>query len=218
MTLQADGLAFERGQRKLFSGLSLEVAAGEALRVKGRNGSGKTSLLRVLCGLAQPVEGEVRWKGLSINRHREAFHQDLLYIGHGQGIKDDLSAWENVHFNAVLADQPCSPLQAMAALEAVGLSGKADLPARVLSQGQRRRVLLARLALTPPDKLASRLLVLDEPFVALDSESVRALTALIEHQLAGGATLVYTTHQNHPFAAHAMHELVLGQGESLEAV
>jgi heme exporter protein A len=218
MTLQAKGLAFERGQRRLFSDIAFEVGAGEALLVKGRNGSGKTSLLRVLCGLAQPLEGEVFWRGRPVIQQRETFHQDLLYIGHGQGLKDDLSAWENVHFNAVLADQLCTPAQALAALEEVGLSAKADLPARVLSQGQRRRVLLARLALTPADKVASRLLVLDEPFVALDGESVQALRGLLERQLAGGATLVYTTHQDQLIEARRVHEIEMGSDARIEAV
>ena len=217
MTLQAKGLAFERGQRRLFEGLGFEVRPGEALRVRGRNGSGKTSLLRLLCGLAPPMEGEITWRGRPVSAQREAFHRDLVYIGHGQGLKDDLTAWENVHFNAVLADEPCSQALARAALDEVGLADKADLPARVLSQGQRRRVLLARLALTPPDKLASRLLVLDEPFVALDSESVDALTMLLARQLAAGATLVYTTHQDLAIGAHAAHDILLDQDVLAEA-
>jgi heme exporter protein A len=216
MALQASSLAFERGQRRLFSGIGFALQPGQALRVKGRNGSGKTSLLRVLCGLAEAAEGEVLWHGRPIAHQREAFHQSLLYIGHGQGLKDDLSAWENVYFNAVLADRPCSKAQALAALDEVGLSAKADLPARVLSQGQRRRVLLARLALTSPDKAASRLLVLDEPFVALDAESVQMLAGMLERQLALGAMLVYTTHQDQAIGAHHAQEIVLGLPEPVE--
>jgi heme exporter protein A len=210
MTLQARGLAYARGPRKLFAGLDFEVKQGEALRVAGRNGSGKTSLLRLLCGLAEPLEGDVLWRGLPIRSQRDRFHQDLLYIGHGQGLKDDLSAWENVHISAVLADQPCTPAQARQALVQVGLGERAELPARALSQGQRRRVLLARLALASTEALSTRLLVLDEPFAALDQESVAALSALLSRQLSAGAAMVYTTHQPDAIQAAHTHALHLG--------
>lgn len=209
MTLQASQLAYTRGNHRLFSGLGFELGPGEALRVAGRNGSGKTSLLRVLCGLAEPVEGEVRWRGLPVQRHRDAFHQALTYIGHGQGLKDDLSALENVQVNALLAGRACKRAQALDALDRVGLRSRADLPARVLSQGQRRRVVLARLALPSPVPTEASLLVLDEPFVALDLESVAVLTGLLNEQLAQGAMLVYTTHQAQALSARHSHELVL---------
>ncbi|MGQ0598013.1 cytochrome c biogenesis heme-transporting ATPase CcmA [Aquabacterium sp.] len=211
MTLQASQLAYARGNRKLFEGIDFEVGSGEALRIAGRNGSGKTSLLRLLCGLAQPLKGEVRWHGQSIHRHREGLHQALSYVGHAPGLKDDLSAWENVQFNAVLAGQACTKQQALDALTQLGLQAKAQLPARVLSQGQRRRVLLARLALPHTLSGAPRLLVLDEPFVALDQESVQVLATLLNQQLAQGATLVYTTHQPQRLQAAQHHELTLGE-------
>ncbi|TAK90326.1 MAG: cytochrome c biogenesis heme-transporting ATPase CcmA [Aquabacterium sp.] len=209
MTLQASQLAYARGNRKLFSGVSFELGAGEAMRVAGRNGSGKTSLLRVLCGLAEPADGEVRWNGLSVHGHRDAFHQALTYIGHGQGLKDDLSALENVQMSALLSGRACTRVQALHALERVGLRGRSELPARVLSQGQRRRVALARLALAPTSSATGSLLVLDEPFVALDLESVSVLTDLLNERLALGAALIYTTHQTQHLNAKRVQELVL---------
>lgn len=207
MTLQASGLVCERGHRQLFAGVDLTVKPGEALRVAGRNGSGKTSLLRVLCGLAEPSRGEVRWLGRDIRQAREAFHQDLLYVGHGSGIKDDLTALENVRIGASLSGRPCTPYQAGGALARLGLSDRAHLPARALSQGQRRRLALARLALQP----APRLAVLDEPFNALDRESIQVLSDLLNEQLASGAVVVYTTHQSQELAASRTIELNLDE-------
>lgn len=209
MTLQASQLAHARGNRKLFEGLDFTVAPGEALQITGQNGSGKTSLLRVLCGLAQPLKGTVTWNGQPIHRHRDGLHQALAYIGHAAGLKDDLSAWENVQFSALMAGQPCTRQQAMSALNQLGLQARSHLPARVLSQGQRRRVLLARLALLEPSRATPSLLVLDEPFVALDQESVQVLTNLLNRQIAQGAVLVYTTHQPQALKAARHHELNL---------
>lgn len=207
MTLQTSGLAYARGHRQLFDGIDLQVGPGEALRVAGRNGSGKTSLLRLLCGLAEPLRGEVHWQGQDIRRaaNREAFHQDLRYVGHGSGIKDDLTALENVQAAAALSGRACTRAQARDALMQLGLLDRANLPARVLSQGQRRRVVLARLALQP----AARLSILDEPFNALDAESITVLTLLLEKQLADGAVVVYTTHQAQDLAARRTHALNL---------
>lgn len=209
MTLQASQLAYARGDRRLFSGLGFELGPGEALRVAGCNGSGKTSLLRVLCGLSEPAEGIVRWNGLPVQRHRDAFHRALTYIGHGQGLKDDLSALENVQINALMSGHACTKGQALAALDRVGLRNRANLSARILSQGQRRRVLLARLALLSAMPTDARLLVLDEPFVALDQESIGVLSGLLNEQLAQGASLVYTTHQPQHLSARAHQELLL---------
>ncbi|MGH6648516.1 cytochrome c biogenesis heme-transporting ATPase CcmA [Aquabacterium sp.] len=205
MTLQASQLAHARGNRKLFDGLDLEVQAGEALRVVGRNGSGKTSLLRVLSGLAEPLKGQVLWQGRSIRSLREDFNQDLVYVGHGSGLKDDFTASENVQISAVLSGRSCSESEACDALDLMGLRGRAHLPARVLSQGQRRRVMLARLAIKP----VARLAILDEPFNALDQESVDVLSSLLSRQLAEGAVVVYTTHQSQTLAASRTHEVHL---------
>lgn len=206
MTLQASGLTYARGQRKLFSNLDFDVKPGEALRVAGRNGSGKTSLLCVLCGLAEPQRGEVRWQGRSIRSQRDVFHRSLAYIGHRHGIKDDLTALENVRTSAALAGRACSSAQALHALDQLGLRNRAHMPVRVLSQGQRRRVVLARLAIEP----VVPLLILDEPFNALDQESVEVLSSWLSRQLADGASVVYTTHQSQLLTASRHHELRLG--------
>src|SRR5215831_13304253 len=143
--LETIDLECERGDRLLFSGLALRVAPGACLHVAGENGSGKTSLLRILCGLMMPSAGTVCWQGESIRRLREAYWEQLAYVGHLNGVKDDLTAAENVHISAAIAGWPADDAQVAAALAGFGLAGFEDRPARTLSQGQRRRVALARL-------------------------------------------------------------------------
>lgn len=206
MTLQASQLACARGKRILFDAVDFEVGPGEALRVMGRNGSGKTSLLRVLAGLSEPLRGEVRWQAHTLSHWGADFNRGLVYLGHQAAVKDELTAAENVRTHATLAGQPCTAAQAEAALDALGLKSRAHLPLRVLSQGQRRRVALARLALGP-----TRLAILDEPFNALDHESVEVLTHLLARQLAQGSVVVYTTHQDQTLAATRHHTLQLGE-------
>jgi heme exporter protein A len=206
MTLEAQQLACIRGDRRLFAGIDLRLGAGEALWLSGPNGSGKSSLLRILCGLSQPADGGVRWHGQDIRRMREEFHQELFYAGHAPGIKDDLPAWRNIDIGRRLAGRPCSLDDAVRALAIFGLAHAAELSCAVLSQGQRKRVALARLALTP----RPRLLVLDEPFSALDRDSVDALRMLLEEHLAGGGMVVYTTHQDLELRASTLHRLDLG--------
>lgn len=142
--LQARALACERGGRRLFEGVDLALSEGQALWLSGGNGSGKTSLLRLLAGLGLPAEGEVLWRGRPVRELREDFHRQLLYCGHAAGIKDDLAAWENVACSAALAGHRIGRAQAEAALVRAGLDGVSELPAHALSQGQRRRVALAR--------------------------------------------------------------------------
>lgn len=213
MTLHSFRLACTRGERLLFDALDFELGAGEALRVAGANGSGKTSLLRLLCGLALPSEGEVRWNGRSIQGQREAFGRQLIYCGHASGVKEDLTAWENVAISARLAGKHCSRNDACRALDQLGLLDLADLSASALSQGQRRRVGLARLARLAHLGSAPtpKLLILDEPFTALDQASVTLLCRLLEQHLAQGSMLVYTTHQDITLQATRLHRLDLGQ-------
>lgn len=186
-----------RGTRLLFSGVSAEVHAGQMLRVQGENGSGKTSLLRMVCGLATPDQGDVLWQGQRIGRLREEFNLQLVYLGHAPALKDDLSALENLQASGGLAGLACSEHEAASALAQAGLRGRERLPARVLSQGQRKRVGIARLALSS----AAALWVLDEPFNALDEAASNWLQGLIAAQLGRGGVVVLTSHQGRAWDA-----------------
>jgi heme exporter protein A len=201
--LEVSRLACTRGERQLFRGIDLMLGAGDALRVAGANGSGKTSLMRMLCGLSYPAEGEVRWEGRSIRAQREHFGSQLIYLGHAASIKDDLLAWENLVIGTTLAGRAIGRDAACAALERLGLGAAAELPARVLSQGQRKRVALARLQLGADQPLW----ILDEPFAALDTGAVTQLCGTLDSHLARGGMVIYTTHQ--PVELHARRELEL---------
>ena len=207
MTLRADKLTCVRGERQLFSGIGFDINPGEALRVVGTNGSGKTSLLRMLCGLAQPAEGEVRWHGNNIRALREEYCRNLIYIGHANGVKDDLLAWENIVVASTLSGKPVSHVDAGRALEQLGLGRAAELPTRALSQGQRKRVALARLQLG----MATPLWILDEPFTALDLNAVTELCGTLNSHLAGGGMVIYTTHQEIELTARRSFRLDLNR-------
>lgn len=191
MTFQAHQLSCMRGDLQLFSGVSFDLQPGDAMRVAGTNGSGKTSLLRMLAGLSMPTEGEVRWDGKNIRGQRDEFCSRLIYLGHANGVKDDLVAWENLVVASTLSGRQVSRDAAYAALEQLGLGRAADLPTRVLSQGQRKRVALARLSLD----LSAALWILDEPFTALDQSAVAALCGTVNAHLERGGMVIYTTHQ-----------------------
>jgi heme exporter protein A len=185
--LEAAELECERGTRRLFRGISFAVTAGELLRVAGANGSGKTSLLRILCGLASPSAGVVRWKGQPIGALREEYARELVYIGHAPAVKDDLTPSENLAITCQLAGRPASGAALRAAL---GQLGVPELPVRKLSQGQRRRAALARLWVSD-----APLWLLDEPYSALDANGMAALNGRIGSHAAAGGAVVYTTHQ-----------------------
>jgi len=209
MTLQAYQLACTRGERQLFNNINFEIAAGDAMRVAGTNGSGKTSLLRMLCGLAFPAAGEVRWNGCNIRTVREEFGNRLIYLGHAHGVKDDLAAWENVVVASTLSGNPVSRDQAYGALEQLGLARAADLPTRALSQGQRKRVALARLHLGLG--MNTPLWILDEPFTALDQNAVMQLCGTLNQHLAHGGIVIYTTHQEIDLSAQRLLRLDLSR-------
>ena len=186
--LEAAHLTCQRGERTLFTGLSFTLSAGELLQVAGPNGSGKTSLLKLLCGLSPPLEGTVNWQNAPARG--EDFRHNLLYIGHQNAVKEDLSALENLRIATDFAGEPLNDAQALAALARMGLAGREHLPAKVLSQGQKRRVTLARL-------LVSRapLWILDEPLTALDVRAVELIQLRLAEHLAQQGMVVLTTHQ-----------------------
>ncbi|HUX23451.1 MAG TPA: cytochrome c biogenesis heme-transporting ATPase CcmA [Burkholderiales bacterium] len=198
--LEAIELECIRGERRLFSGLSFGLGSGELLRVVGANGSGKTSLLRIMCGLVAPSAGELRWQGRSIRAEREEYSRNLVYIGHLNALKDDLTALENLQVAAALAGMPADAARMLAALDCFGVAHCAELPAKVLSQGQRRRAALSRLALSA----AVPLWILDEPFSALDVAAVVELERLLAAHLASGGMVVLTTHQEVQVVAQAV--------------
>jgi heme exporter protein A len=189
--LAAHSLACRRGRRLLFRDLEMQLVAGSVTWLRGTNGSGKTSLMRILAGLSLPTEGEISWAGVPWASAGAQARQSVVYIGHANALKDDLTLVEAVAFGAALSglDDPAG--RAGSALDAMGLRSRRDAAVRTLSQGQRRRGALARLRLDE----APRTWILDEPFDALDAASVDSLSRLIEaHAQRGGAVLL-TSHQ-----------------------
>jgi heme exporter protein A len=202
--LRANGLDCTRGGRRLFSNLSFDLAAGALLQVRGANGSGKTSLLRIVCGLLTPDAGEVSWDGRGIPGLGEEYRDRLAYVGHLNAIKDELDPVENLRCSSQIAGVSATAAELEEALRTFGLD-RARLPCKLLSQGQKRRAALARLKLS-----ASRSLwVLDEPFSALDAEGVAVARSLIEAQLARGGAVMFTTHQDVQFAGQALQRIEL---------
>jgi heme exporter protein A len=188
--LEVGNLACSRGDHRLFSGLSFSLQPRQLMQVQGPNGSGKTSLLRTLCGFIPPDEGEILWNGRNVKELGEDYCAELLYIGHLNAIKDELNALENLQMSAGLAGHTVTEQQAAAALKRMGLQRREHLPARVLSQGQKRRVALARLLISN-----AHLWILDEPLTALDVGAVSLMQELIGEHLSKGGMAIFTTHQ-----------------------
>jgi heme exporter protein A len=196
--LEAHDLAARRGDAELFSGVSFALEAGAALFVRGPNGSGKTTLLRILAGATQPAAGRILWRGNPVGPFDPVVRASALFIGHAPALKDELTTEENLASLTRLhgASVPRAALQD--ALGAWSLSRQRALPARVLSQGQRRRTSLARLG------MVSRVLwLLDEPAAALDDAGAATLVSILAAHLAGGGIAVIATHQDLPLAAGA---------------
>lgn len=188
--LEARGLTCVRGEKQLFSGLNLRVSSGYCLHVRGENGVGKTSLLRLLTGLAKPESGEVLWGNQQISSNLIGFHRDLLFLGHRDALKEDLTALENLQMYAALDAVVLTQEKALAALWRFGLRGREYLPVSFLSAGQKRRVLMARMLTRQ-----AALWILDEPFNALDVKAVHELENLIAEQVLNGGLVVLTSHQ-----------------------
>ena len=202
--LQGISLACVRGDLELFKGINFSLQAGGLMQVRGPNGSGKTSLLRMLCGLSNPSAGEILWSGASIRSLNGDYFAAMTYIGHLSGTKDDLTVIENLRISSALAGFEINDAQASEALEYMGLGGREALPVKVLSQGQRRRVVLARLLVCK-----TSLWILDEPLVALDVMAVRLIQGLLEQHLKQGGIVVMTTHQEIDLTATSTTQLHL---------
>ncbi|WP_251977110.1 cytochrome c biogenesis heme-transporting ATPase CcmA [Salinicola avicenniae] len=204
VVLDAHELACERDDRWLFDSLELHLRDGDIVRIEGANGSGKTSLLKLLTGQLVPDAGRIEWHGQPLARAREAFRRSLLFIGHEPGVAAALTAQENLAWSAAMAGVGVSAAAIDDALAGVGLTGFEDVAANQLSAGQRRRIALARLDLVPRP-----LWILDEPFTAIDRHGVAWLEQrVLSHGEQGGAVIM-TTH--HTFQANdRVDSLILG--------
>lgn len=198
-----EGLDLElwRGDRRLFTDVSLSVHEGELLHITGPNGCGKTSLLRVLCGMTLAETGTVTWRGQPVNRNRTDFHAEMSYVGHRESLKADLSAFENLSFDLGLRREAGKAV-VREVLEEVGLTKAADVPSRGLSAGQKRRVSIARC-------LASRakLWILDEPYTNLDVAGREFVDEMMTRHLADKGLVLLVAHQSHGVAGQRVRQM-----------
>jgi len=204
LTLSVTGLTLSRGPRRLFTDLSFSLASGQALVLRGTNGSGKTTLLRVLAGLTVADGGELRWDGERWTALCASQRAASLYLGHANALKDELTAAENLAESLAFDGVAVSERQQRQSLDSMGLANRHHLPARRLSQGQKRRVGLARLALA-----RKPLWLLDEPTNALDTEGVALFSTVVAEHLKQGGMACIASHLPLAIAA-PVHELVLG--------
>lgn len=202
--LDAENLGCIRGDRRLFKGMNFSVEAGTFVQVTGPNGSGKTSLLRMICGLLAPAEGKIRWQGENIRALGEEYFTVLTYLGHRNGVKDELTAVENLRVSSGLGGIEISEQAAINTLRELGLGGRERLPARLLSEGQRRRLALARLSVCN-----KALWVLDEVLTSLDKAAVTLVSSLIDDHLRGGGMAVVATHQELNLSAGSFQRIEL---------
>ncbi len=187
--LEARAINAWRGDRHVLRDVSFTVTAGEFLKVTGPNGIGKTTLLRVLCGLLMPESGVACWRGRTVSQADPGFTADLAYLGHANALKSDLTARENLHY-LVGMRRRLTAAGIDTTLDRVGIGGCGALPARVLSAGQRRRLTLARLLLWP-----AALWILDEPATNLDADGLALAESLIREHVQGGGLVVAAAHQ-----------------------
>lgn len=192
-----------KGYDSLFKDVSFEIHPGEILQIEGTNGSGKTSLLRILTGLSQAAAGEVFWNAQNIEDEAEIFNENLIYIGHKNGLKAELSALENLELVRQYLGQT-NTVSSQQAIETVGLAGYEHILAHQLSAGQKRRVALARLHLNK-----APLWILDEPTTAIDVDGVKEFEQTIEAHVQNGGMAILTAHQNLNFGSVKLHSLSL---------
>ncbi|MCC6068048.1 cytochrome c biogenesis heme-transporting ATPase CcmA [Ferrovum sp. PN-J185] len=190
MNLSVKDLSCQRGERLLFEHISFQLEPHQWCHVTGENGAGKTSLLRLCAGLSSPLSGSISWGGVNIPDDLDGFHKDLLYLGHASGLKEELTPLENLTLMSQIDGQPATEDTILSVLSFWGLAGREDLPVRVLSAGQRRRVLLSRLLLK-----SCPLWILDEPFNALDKKAINTLYDLLTNHVSKGGLLLVTSHQ-----------------------
>ncbi|ELG2041576.1 cytochrome c biogenesis heme-transporting ATPase CcmA [Vibrio fluvialis] len=189
--LEVKNLTAIRDERVLFEGLSFTIQSGELVQIEGRNGTGKTTLLRIVTGLGDRDDGEIHWNNVNIEADRDSYHQELLFLGHQTGVKRELTALENLRFYQAVHAAGTHEEDLYQALTQVGLAGREDVPVAQLSAGQQRRVALARLWLS-----RQKLWILDEPLTAIDKQGVKVLEALFLQHAEQGGIVVLTTHQD----------------------
>jgi heme exporter protein A len=202
--LEAINLSCVRGTRRLFKDLNFSADSGELIELRGANGSGKTSLLRILSGLVAPALGEVRWQGKNIRSLGEEYSGAVAYLAHQNGVKDELTAIENLRIANGVAGNALSKQEAQAVLEQVGLSRQQHLPVRALSAGQRRRVALARLLSS-----TATLWILDEVLTSLDDTAVKLSGGFIGDHLSKGGIAIIATHQELNLSAERVQRIDL---------
>ena len=190
-TLSLQSVSCIRGGKTLFTNLDLKIKSGTILRISGDNGAGKSSLLRILCGLLPPQSGEVIWGNQVINKDRDQFHSELIYLGHIPALKADFTALENLISLALIGGQVITAKEGLQALAEAGLADQAQRTVRTLSQGQKQRIALARLRL-PQTK---PLWILDEPFNSLDQQSNQLLQSLLVEHVKHDGIVALSSHQ-----------------------